>query len=188
MEKVLQQRPFAGHRIVLYGPESTGKTTLAKALAAHYDTRWVPEFARDYLQTKWDQKKEICTLEDLHIIVKGQLELENQHSAYAQRFLFCDTNVVVTQLWSQTHFDCYCAPEILDWATTFHYAFYLLTDIDVPWEKDDLRDRPDQRTDMFRAFEQELQDRQVPYHKLSGPHADRLKTAIALLEKNFPLT
>ena len=75
MEKNIQQRATNCLRIVLYGPESTGKTTLAKGLAEIYQTTWVPEFARMYLQEKWDHKKEVCDLNDLRIIAKGQIML-----------------------------------------------------------------------------------------------------------------
>ena len=74
MEKNLKQQQSDCLRIVLFGPESTGKTTLAKALATYYDSSYVPEFARDYLQKKWDTTQEVCTLEDLLVIVKGQLD------------------------------------------------------------------------------------------------------------------
>jgi len=75
-------------RVVLYGPESTGKTTLAKALAAHYRTLWVPEFARSYLQEKWDRQKTVCTLADLPIIAQGQLAAENAAITQANRLIF----------------------------------------------------------------------------------------------------
>ena len=68
MEENLQQQNSDCIRIVIYGPESTGKTTLAKALAEIYQTTWVPEFAREYLQNKWDSTKEVCSLEDLIMI------------------------------------------------------------------------------------------------------------------------
>ena len=186
MENALQQLPFDGKRIVLYGPESTGKTTLAKELARHFSTGWVPEFARDYLQQKWDTTQTVCSLEDLPIIVKGQLDLENSLVPQAQRFLFCDTNVLVTQIWSQTHFEGYCAPEIMHAVDVLEYDFYLLTDIDVPWEKDDLRDRPQQRNTMLDFFEKELIRRNLPYQKLTGPHQERFLKTVSLLEKIFP--
>ena len=143
MEKDLRQNPSHILRVVLYGPESTGKTTLAKALAKHYQTQWVQEFARDYLQNKWEEQQAVCTLEDLPIIVAGQLELENQKLAKANKVMFCDTNLVVTRVWSETHFDGYCHPEILAYSEKWSYDLYLLTGIDTPWVKDDLRDRPD---------------------------------------------
>ena len=65
-------------KIVLFGPESTGKTTLAERLAAHYKTNWVPEYAREYLQKKWDYSKDACSLEDLPIIMEGQSNLEDK--------------------------------------------------------------------------------------------------------------
>ena len=77
MEKNIHQQKSDCLRIVLYGPESTGKTTLARSLAEHYKTEWVPEFARNYLQRKWDKKQQVCTLNDLFSIAKGQIKQEN---------------------------------------------------------------------------------------------------------------
>lgn len=170
-------------RIVLYGPESTGKTSLAKALAAHYKTEWVPEFARNYLQSKWDNTKQKCTLEDLKVIAKGQLDLENKAVVKAKSYVFCDTNILVTQAWSETHFDGYCAPEILEAANRLHYDFYFLTDIDTPWVADDLRDSPDQRPSMFYYFKSLLIKYNCEYAVLSGSHKERMDTAQFHLNK-----
>ena len=170
-------------RIVLYGPESTGKTTLAKALAAQYQTTWVPEFARDFLQKKWDEQQEHCTLEDLTLIAEGQLAAENKALQAANQFLFCDTNVLVTKVWSETHFEGYCAPELLRLLETTHYDLYLLTDIDIPWEKDDLRDRPEQRDSMRAYFKEQLNQYNFPYIEVRGTHEQRLTTALNGIEK-----
>ena len=182
METNLQQQKSDCLRIVLYGPESSGKTTLAKALAKQFQTTWVPEFARNYLQEKWDQKKEVCSLEDLIIIAKGQINHENYLIEDANEFLFCDTNVLITKAWSETHFNGYCAPEIQYWVDTFKYDHYFLTDIDVPWQADDLRDRPNNRKQMLDYFENILKNKKASYTLLKGNLNLRLEKAKVILE------
>jgi|TARA_X000000950_G_scaffold41281_2_gene45114 NadR type nicotinamide-nucleotide adenylyltransferase len=183
MEKDLKQIPSSLFRVVLYGPESTGKTTLTKQLAAHYQTVCVEEFARDYLQKKWNQKKEVCTQADLAVIVSGQLQLENQAIANANQILFCDTNVVVTRVWSETHFDGYCDPQIIAYSEQFQYDLYFLTGIDVPWQKDDLRDRPNDRQMMFDYFKNTLDKLQKNYVLLQGNQEQRLEKAIGVIDQ-----
>tara|TARA_A100001011_G_scaffold21957_1_gene22098 strand:- start:69179 stop:69760 length:582 start_codon:yes stop_codon:yes gene_type:complete len=182
METNLQQQKSDCLRIVLYGPESTGKTTLAKALAKQFHTTWVPEFARGYLQEKWDKKKEICSLEDLLIISKGQINHENKMIEKANEFLFCDTNVLVTKAWSEKYFNGYCSPEIQYWVDTFIYDHYFLTDIDVPWQADDLRDSPNNRKQMLDYFESLLKKKKVSYTFLNGNLNLRLKKAKSILQ------
>ena len=177
MEKTLQQDPTNCLRIVLYGPESTGKTTLAKALAAAYSTTWAAEFARDYLQKKWDETQTVCTQEDLITIAQGQLATENKALKEAKKVVFCDTNILVTQVWSETHFDGYCDPRIQAWARNFHYDYYFLTAIDVPWQADDLRDRPHQRAAMFNSFKAKLREKKLPFSVLEGSHEARMEKA-----------
>ncbi len=181
MEKEFQQQPSNCLRVVLYGPESTGKTTIAKALAQYYNTQWVPEFARDYLQKKWDLHQETCTKEDLLVIAKGQLQAENQAIRTAQNFLFCDTNILVTRVWSETHFNGYCNPILKSWSEQWHYDYYFLTDIDVPWQADDLRDRPHDRKEMHTYFEGILREKKHPYTYLTGNIKTRMNTAISVL-------
>jgi NadR type nicotinamide-nucleotide adenylyltransferase len=182
MEKDLRQVPSHIFRVVLYGPESSGKTTLARALAYHYQTEWVEEFARDYLQKKWEEQQSVCTLEDLPIIVAGQLKSENKKVLKANNVLFCDTNIVVTRVWSETHFDGYCDPDILAYSEKFNYDLYLLTGIDVPWEKDDLRDRPNDRQFMFDYFKNTLDQLNKKYITLHGDPATRFQKSISLID------
>ena len=126
MEKTLVQIKTDCIKVVLYGPESTGKSTLSKALAKHYKTAYVPEFARAYLQEKWDRKSEICTKEDLVPIARGQIQLENKALQRANRLLVCDTDLLQTKVYSEVYYNGYCDPHIQQYAlkTTMIYTFY----------------------------------------------------------------
>ena len=120
-------------------------------------------------------------MEDLPIIVAGQIELENQKLVKANRLLFCDTNVLLTRVWSETHFDGYCDPAIIDYSKKFKYDLYLLTGIDVPWVKDDLRDRPNDRQLMFDYFLKVLKEQGAHFAEISGSMEERLKKAILMI-------
>nr|WP_314896164.1 DUF4301 family protein [uncultured Flavobacterium sp.] len=185
MEENLRQFPKNGTteiiKIALFGPESTGKTTLAKQLAEYYKTEWVPEFARDYLQEKWDENQLICDVDDMLPIAYGQTQLENKSVLIANKYLFCDTNLMVTKVFSEMYYN-YCDP-LLDQAALEHeYDLFFLTDIDVPWEKDDLRDSPEKRESMFAVFKQSLIDNKKPFITLSGDKNLRLNKAISIID------
>lgn len=167
-------------KIAIYGPESTGKTTLAQQLAAHFNTLWVPEFARDYLQTKFDDAGAICEPEDILPIAYGQTALENEMLAKANQFLFSDTCLMVTKVYSEIYYN-FCEPSLDKAARKHKYDLFFLTDIDVPWEKDDLRDRPDDREVMFQTFKKALVDNEKPFITLSGSAEERLEKAISIL-------
>ena len=170
-------------KVVLYGPESTGKTTLAKQLAAHYNTLWVPEFMREYLQEKWNSEKKLVTKEDLIPIAKGQLKLEEQASQQIKNLLICDTNLLELKVYSEYYYNGFCPSEIKEEATKNNYSIYLLTYIDTPWEADDLRDRPDNREEMFRIFEAELKEQSFPYQVLKGNQKERFENAIKIIDE-----
>lgn len=181
MEKDLRQQKSSVIKIALFGPESTGKTTLAKQLAAHYHTVWTPEFARDYLQEKWDKEKKICDLSDMLPIAYGQVQLENEKLALANKYLYCDTNLLVTKVFSDVYYN-YCDPLLQKAAQEHEYDLFFLTDIDVPWEKDDLRDKPEGRESVFEVFKQSLISNNKPFIRLTGDKESRLKKAIAIVD------
>ena len=181
MEKNLRQQKTAIIKIALFGPESTGKTTLAKQLADYYETEWVPEFARDYLQEKWEENQHICVADDMLPIAYGQVALENKKLTSAKKYLFSDTNLMVTKVFSEMYYG-FCDPLLNEAALEHDYDLFFLTDIDVPWEKDDIRDTPDGRESVFSVFKQTLIDTKKPFITLSGNKESRLAKATAIID------
>ena len=182
MEKDLKQLSTDIIKVVINGPESTGKTTLTKQLAEYFNTEYVPEFARDYLQEKWDFKKEVCSKEDLIVIVKEQVNLENELSSKANKVLFLDTNIITTINWSLTHFDGYCDPWIIKQPEILKYDHYLITNIDIPWVKDDLRDRPNERESMLSSLINQHDIRGLKYSIISGVKDVRKSQSIDIIK------
>lgn len=178
MEKNLKQTDINLVRVVLFGPESTGKTTLSIQLAKYYNTVWVAEFARDYLQEKWNQERKTCEPSDIMPIAYGQMALENKLALKADKVLICDTDLLETKVYSEEYYGGYVHPKLEKAALENIYDLYLLTYIDTPWEADDLRDRPDQRQNMFTAFENSLRKYKRPYITLKGDKKVRLQKAI----------
>lgn len=181
MEEKLKQQPADCIRIVLYGPESTGKTTLARQLAKHFETVWVPEFSRDYLQAKWDREQEVCQPKDMLPIARGQMQLENERAPRANKLLFCDTNLMESVVYSKAYYHGWVDPLLLKHALKAQYDLYILTYIDVPWVEDDLRDRPGQRDQMFSKFRDELDAHQLPYRILKGDFEERFDRAVEMI-------
>lgn len=182
MEKNLRQQKTTIIKIALFGPESTGKTTLAKQLADYYETEWVPEFARDYLQEKWEENQHICVADDMLPIAYGQTALENERLSQAKKYLFCDTNLMVTKVFSEMYYG-FCDPLLNEAALEHEYDLFFLTDIDVPWEKDDIRDTPDGRESVFSVFKQSLIDTKKPFVILSGDKESRLAQATVISDE-----
>lgn len=182
MEEKLKQHHTNIIRIALCGPESTGKTTLAQQLATHYKTQWIPEFARDYLQQKWDNNKEICQPNDLIPIAIGQMELENSALSKANKFIFCDTTLLVTKIFSVTHYG-FCDPVIAKAALENTYDLILLTDVDIAWVADDLRDAADTRFKEFEVYKNALKENNMPFVIVSGNKEERFLKATYLMDK-----
>lgn len=168
-------------RIVIIGPESTGKSTLSKHLAEHYGTVWCPEYAREYLL----QKGMNYSYEDLTFIAKGHLALEEKVAAETRNNLyFIDTDMYVMKVWHEVAFDK-CPSWILKTIAQTQYDLYLLCNTDLPWEKDELREYPDlkMRQKLFKMYLDIVVNAGVPWKIISGTNEQRLQMAIDTIEK-----
>lgn len=183
METDLKQTKSDCLKVVLFGPESTGKTTLAMRLARYYNSVWVPEYAREYLQDKWNNERKTCEPVDLLPIAEGQIRLENELSQKTDTVLICDTDLLETKVYSEEYYMGSCHPMLEKYALKNSYDLYFLTYIDTPWEKDDLRDKPHERERMFRAFERALIQYNRPFVILKGNKEQRLKTAVRHIDE-----
>lgn len=178
MEEKLKQEPSDCIKVVLFGPESTGKTTLSRQLARYYNSIWVPEYAREYLQDKWNNERKTCEPEDLIPIAEGQMRLENELTKKTDTILICDTDLLETKVYSEAYYVGSCDPLLEKYALENSYDLYFLTYIDTPWEADDLRDKPNNREEMFQAFQNTLIKYNRPYVLLKGSREDRLMEAV----------
>jgi NadR type nicotinamide-nucleotide adenylyltransferase len=190
-------------KIVVIGPESTGKSTLCEQLAQHYGMQWCPEFAREYLLTNGKN----YTFEDLLTIAKGQLAMEdeytslvtsqwsmvndrtwvNPHSLHTTQhspFLFIDTDMYVMKVWGEYVFQK-CHQFILDQIVSRQYDLYLLCNNDLPWTQDELREYPNEvnRIELFHLYKDLLINQNVPWVEISGDDDERLITAIDAVEE-----
>ena len=169
-------------KIVVIGPESTGKSTLCEELATAFDTIWCPEYAREYL-LKYGMK---YTYEDLLTIAKGQVALEEHYlkriADHQQEtpdpILFIDTNQWVMKVWSEFVFGN-CNQWILDQIVLRDYDLYLLCNTDLPWVRDDLREYPDleNREKLFHIYRDIMINQQVPWVEISGGNEQRFSMA-----------
>lgn len=169
-------------RIAITGPESTGKSRLAEQLADHFQTMFVPEFAREYI----GNLHRPYVYEDILEIAKGQLKNENKICENADKMVFCDTDLIVTKIWSEHAFKK-CDPWIIQNIETHPYDLYLLMNIDLPWEYDPQREHPDMRDYFFNLYEHELFSRNLPFKIISGTGEPRLTNAIKIVKDLFCL-
>ncbi len=183
MEEALKQKPSNLVKVVLFGPESTGKTTLSEQLARYYSTVWVPEYAREYLQEKWNNERKTCEPKDLLPIAVGQMKLENSLAQKATDLLICDTDLLETKVYSEAYYVGHCDPLLEKYALQNSYDLYFLTYIDIPWEKDDLRDKPAEREKMYNYFKSTLERYERNFVILKGDKKTRLARATEHIDK-----
>lgn len=169
-------------RIAITGPESTGKSSLAEQLAGYFKTEFVPEYARQYI----NNLHRPYVYEDILEIAKGQLKNENRICENAGKMVFCDTDLIVTKIWSEHAFKK-CDPWIIQNIETHPYDLYLLMNIDLPWEYDPQREHPDMRDYFFNLYRSELSFRKLPFKIISGTGETRLTNAIKIVKEFFSL-
>ena len=177
-------------KIVIIGPESTGKSTLCQMLASEFHTIWCPEFAREYLLKHGTD----YTYNQLLEIAKGQLALEDE---YANRvtelekadpksspLLFIDTDMYVMKVWCEFVFNN-CHDFILEQIASRKYDLYLLCNIDLPWVKDELREYPDlsTREKLYHIYKDLMINSGVNWVDISGNYAERFEKAKGAVKK-----
>jgi NadR type nicotinamide-nucleotide adenylyltransferase len=169
-------------KVVIIGPESTGKSTLAENLADHFGCLWVPEYARTYLENLG----KTYVYDDLLKIAKGQLSLEDEMSLNSSKLLICDTDLNVVKVWSEHKFGK-VHPWIEAQIKMRKYDLYLLTDIDIPWQDDPQREHPDptMRRYFFELYRQILEDCGVPFEIVSGTEMNRRGFATEIIKRFF---
>jgi hypothetical protein len=159
---------------VIIGPESTGKSTLSEQLAVALDTLWVPEYARNYIETLGRGYTEADLLE----IAKGQIAIEEQLLTKANKYLICDTDLYVVKVWSEAKYRR-CHPWILEQIAIRKYDMYLLTNIDTPWQDDPLREhgQPEERKYFYNIYSDIVDQSGVQWVNIYGNETERLKIA-----------
>jgi NadR type nicotinamide-nucleotide adenylyltransferase len=173
-------------RVCVVGAESSGTTTLSQDLAAHYHTVWVPEYGRLY--TERLREKGINTFsyqwrteEFVHIALQQQ-EDEDRLAPEANRVLVCDTDALATCIWHQRYLGTW-SKEVEEIANRRRYALYLLTDCDIPFESDGIRDGQHIRPWMTKRFSEELTSRGYPWILLKGNREERLRRSVQEVDK-----
>ena len=165
-------------RIALTGPESTGKTTLAEQLSAHFGTLWVPEYAREYLaeRTNHYEKEEVVKM------AKIQLSKINNQIYDNNRIIFFDTDLIVFKIWYEYKYG-FASSDINDYLAAQNIDYHLLCAPDLPWEFDVLRETPQERQILFGLYENQLKINKFPYSIIWGIGAKRVENAIKIVEK-----
>jgi NadR type nicotinamide-nucleotide adenylyltransferase len=167
-------------KVVITGPESTGKSQLCEQLSYYYKTIYVDEFARNFLINS----NNIYNKEDLIFFANKQIENESKLIDEANNYLFIDTDIINIKIWMQEVFN-ENSKELNVLIKNNPYDLYLLADIDIPWEADLLRANEHNRAELYNRFEEELNLYNLPYKKLSGIGNDRLKNAIEIIDSFF---
>jgi NadR type nicotinamide-nucleotide adenylyltransferase len=176
-----QVRAHFAKRVCVMGAESSGTTTLSLALAGHYNTAWVPEYGRDYSWWKLRRGEETWTSEEFVDIAREQNRREDALAREANRVLICDTNTFATRLWHERYMG-FLSPQVDAVAAAGRCDLYLLTDVNIPFVQDGLRDGEHIRKVMHQRFIEELEAQPVPWQLISGSPEERFARATEVIE------
>ncbi len=170
------------YKIAVIGPESTGKSNLSEHLANHYNCLWVPEFAREYCANL----NRDCDMQDELNIFYGQLNSERaifKESLKANhKLLICDTTIVTVKVWTEHVFKN--TPDVVNCEFNHrHYDLYLLTNNDLPWEDDPLRNFPNQREYFYEWYLRLLKENNLNFRIVSGVNKERFQNAIDIVDQ-----
>jgi len=178
MEKGLQKDIL---KIVITGPESTGKSTLSEQLAKHYHTVYIPEYARSYVENL----NRPYTFEDVEHIAKQQVEDAKAYELKANKLLFLDTYLIITKVWFDVVYQ-HCPEWIIDAIRQSDIDLFLLCSTDLPWEADKVRENGgEMREELHHIYQQELENFKLSYAMVGGMGNQRLTNAVAIIDKYF---
>jgi NadR type nicotinamide-nucleotide adenylyltransferase len=162
-------------KIAILGPESTGKTELAIKLAEHFKTRWIPEYARKYIENL----KGSYTYEDICIIAQEQIEEEQnvERITTPVEYVFFDTELIITKVWFSYRFGL--IPDFVKkQLETGFFDLYLLCSPDLPWEPDLVREHGEDREFFFNWYKKEIEQLEKPYVIVNGNGNQRFQNAL----------
>lgn len=170
------------YRIAIIGAESTGKSELVKNLASFYNTNYVAEYSRNYITSL----KRKYGLEDVKAVVKNQFEIEIKFLQSSSNYIFCDTEFILSKVWLD---DVYKTnwEFLTDKINSYPYDFYLLTQNDIDWVADNVRENGHRRDFFYNWYKQELIKHKLPFTEISGFKEDRLKKAISEINLFFKI-
>jgi NadR type nicotinamide-nucleotide adenylyltransferase len=168
-------------RVVIIGSESSGTTTLARALAEHYRTAWVPEFGRTYTEGR-QYSCQPWRSEEFTVIAIEQVRMEDALASIANRVLICDTDPFATAIWHERYMGT-SSDDVRAIAAARRYDLYVVTDANIPFEPDDIRDGESFRQWMQGRFIEELSKGPAPMIVVTGPHEERFAAAVRRIDE-----
>jgi HTH-type transcriptional regulator, transcriptional repressor of NAD biosynthesis genes len=177
-------RGWFAKRVCVLGAESTGTTTLAKALAEHLQTARVEEYGREYSAVKLAKNDPDWRAEEFTAIAEEQTRREDWAACQANRLLICDTNTLATVLWHRRYMGRH-SQAVAEIASRGKCDLYLLTGDEIPFVQDGLRDGEHIRHEMHGWFEEALAAQRVPWHVVRGRPEERLNRAARLIQSLF---